>query len=214
MEDIQKEKQEEEELLKKTKEQKEEEVKAAIISEYGLDPVDNEALIASLTKNRIEDMKRFGELVGQKRKHREAREIAEAKLKELETDPSKKGATPQAPAFTKEEILKEAEDRAFARMQESQFDSSDLPDDIKAEVKSLAKMKGLSFAKALEDPYIKFKINEAVKDGKITEAAISRTNRSATTEAKEEGLTDSMKKFDLNTPEGRQAWVDSENKKK
>jgi hypothetical protein len=190
MDEIQKELQQEEELLKVSKE---EEVRAKVIEKYGLDELEHESLIDNLVKDRLEDQKRFGELVGQKRKHREA---AAAATK----------AAAQTPAVDPDEIQKKTAEVIDQRLEQRDLESLELPDEIKAEVQKLAKAQGISVRKAATDPYIKFKKDAWEKEQQETEAAISRNNKTAATTAfdpeKPPRLDPSL---NYSTPDGKKA---------
>lgn len=172
MDEIQKELQQEEELLKPSKE---EEVRAKVIEKYGLDELEHESLIENLVKDRLEDQKRFGEVITQKRSWRE-------KAQKKPDEPVKQAVDP-------DEVLKKAEEIVSTRFEQRDLDDLGLPDEIKAEVQKVAKAQGISIRKAATDPYILFQKEQWEKEQKTTEAAISRNNKTATTTA-----------FDINNP--------------
>jgi hypothetical protein len=192
MDEIQKELQQEEELLKPSKE---EEVRAKVIEKFGLDEVDHAALIDNLVKDRLEDQKRFGEVVGQKRKIRDERD----ELKKQATAPKKEAVDP-------DEVLKKATEAVKQEFEQRDLNDLGLPDEIKAEVQAIAKAKNISVRQAAQEPYIKFKKDEWEKEQKTNEAAISRNNKTAATQtfdpAKPPKLDPSI---DPNTKEGQEA---------
>jgi len=188
MDEIQKELQQEEELLKSSKE---DELRVKIIEKYGLDEVEHETLIENLVKDRLEDQKRFGEVVGQKRKWRE-----EAQKKPSE--PSKKES------IDPDELLKKATEVVEQKFEQRDLNDLGLPDELKAEVQKVAKAQGISVRQAANDPYIQFKKDAWEKEQKTNEAAISRNNKTAATTIFD---LDRPPKLDSNvdysTPEGK-----------
>jgi hypothetical protein len=188
MDEIQKELQQEEELLKPSKE---EEVRAEMIEKYGLDEVEHETLIENLVKDRLADQKRFGEVIGQKRKWREKAQEKPA---------------PKAPVIEPEEIDKKARQIAREELDNEYLEDLDVSDEIKSDIKKLAALQGVSVRKAASDPYIIHKKEQYEQAKKIEEATISRKNNTAAATA---FSIDNPPKLDLsldpNSPEGKAA---------
>ena len=82
-------------------------------------------------------------------------------------------------------------------------------DEIKAEIKRVAQVQGISVRKAAKDPYIQFKISEVNADNRTTEAGITRTPSSRPAAP---ALDTSKPQFNMATEEGRKAY--QEHKKK
>lgn len=160
---------EEEELSKKPSK---EEVRAKVVEKYGLDEEDHEALIDSLTEDKLAEYEAKGKLIAQKRKWRE-----EAK-KPKEVPPIREKSN----AIDPDELLKKAEEVVEQRFEKRDLDSLELPDEIKSEVQKIAKAQGISIRQAASDPYILFKKEQYEKEQKTNEAAISRNNKTAATQ--------------------------------
>jgi hypothetical protein len=194
---IQKEQLEEEELLNASKDQKEEVVRQSIIEKYGLHPDDNADLIEQLTKDRLEDMKRFGTLVGQKRNWRE---------KATKPPTTTTTTPPSTQPLTQEQIRQQAREETRAELEARDLEELNLPDDIKTEVQRIARIQNVSIRKAAQDPYILDKKEKYEKQKKEEEASISRkqNNGAATTKFS----ADNPPQPNMDTPEGRTQWAD------
>ena len=180
---------EQEEALSKIS--KEEEVRAKVVEKYGLDEVDHAGLIDQLTKDRLEDQKHFGELVGQKRKYREENELVKAELEK-----AKQTKTPV------DDVRKYAEEAAMAVLEKRDLENLGLPDALQAEAQMLAKATGKSVKTVLSE-YLKPQMDAFEKQKRTDEAAISQTNQSA---AQKSETQISMKGIDFSTEEGRKEW--------
>ena len=184
---------EEEELLK---ESREEEVRSQIVEKYGLDGEVDYELVAKLTQDTLDDRKRFGKLVGQKRKAREA--LIEAQKKPV-VEPEK--VQPKEGLLGREEVEKLLTERDFKR----DLASLDVSDGLRKEVEAYAKAKGVSPIEAMNSPFIKFmKTDEDKKQREIDASAGG--GRRTLTEKDISKLT--PKDFDLNSDEGIKAYAE------
>lgn len=199
MDDVQKELLEEEELINASKDQKEEEVRQGIIDKYGLDPEANAELVEQLTKDRIEEMKRFGKVVTQKRNWREKAGKTVEPPKPAEN----------ASTLTKEQIAQQAREEARAELESRDLEELNYPDDLKAEVQRLAEIQNVSIRKAAQDPYILAKKEVYDKKQKEEEAAVSRKTNSGA--ARTSFSVEHPPQIDMSTEEGRKQWADYKN---
>lgn len=176
-----------------TKEVKEEEVRANIIAEYGFDEVDDMERIDKMVAKEVEHSKKLSSAIGQKIKHRtEAEELR------------KKVASPQDKTNVLDtEIDKKFDEKFNERMEKLDLEALDYSDDVKAEIKKVAKAQNISVKQAVRDPYIVFKISEAEKEQKTNEASISRTHK---TYGKKSFSIDTPPEVDMSTEEGRKEW--------
>jgi len=179
---------------------KEEEIRSSIIEKYGLDESEQSDLIDNLTKDILAQKKSFGKVVSQKRTWRE-KAIGEKKPEKKDTklDP--------------DELLKKAEEAVENRLAQRDLEELDLSDELKEEVKNLAKLKGVSIRKAQSDPYITFLKAQEDADKKLDKATITRKNKGATV------VIDTTKPlnpadFNLATAEGRKAWDEAKKARK
>ena len=84
------------------------------------------------------------------------------------------------------------------------------PEDIKEEIKKVAKMKGVNLRDAVKDPYIAYQIDQAVQENRINEASIRSVRKTVPVET---NTFLDPKKFDFNTEEGRKAWMEAKAKR-
>ncbi len=171
---------------------KADEVRAKIVSELGLSDDDqNKTLIDGLVQRELGHKKKLSEAIGQKIKYRE----------QLKGPKPSTPVTPATQPLDAEGIRKQAEDATIATLEQRDLDEMDYPDEIKTEIKNVAKFQGVSVRKAAKTGYIQHLISEAVKAGKIDEAAVTRTPHSTPTAPQGK-----MPQFDMSTPEGRKAF--------
>lgn len=176
-------------------EAKAEEVRAKLVSDLGLsDDETNKPVLDKLVERELKYRKDFGNVVGKKIKFRE--ELQKARTT---TPPTEKK---DQVSYDPEALRKQTEDAVTARLEQRDLDEMDYPDEIKAQIKHVAQVQGISVRKAEKDGYIQHLLKEAVKAGKIDEATVSRTPRT-TPAGKTEGK---MPTFDMSTEDGRKAF--------
>lgn len=126
-------------------------------------------------------------------------------------EPVKKEENKKTPTFSMEEFQKQQEALIAEQFERRDLEEMDFSDEVKAEIKILAKAKGVSVKKAAQDPYITYLVDKESADKKITE---SFNNGSGGNSRKVPSKIDMTKPldandFDLSTPEGRKAWDDA-----
>lgn len=189
----------EEEVLQ---ELKEDEVRNRVIEDYGLDEDEQSDLVDKLTQKEIEQRKAFGKVIEQKRKWREKASVQpETKPSETMVAETQKMSGDSADI---ERIINE-------KLEERELQAIDCPEDLKSEIKKLAKIQGISVKQALADPYIQYKKEDMERDQRNTEASTGGTRKGV-------ALMDenNIPEFDYSTEEGRKKakeWRDSLNKK-
>ena len=178
----------EKEQLKETPEA---EVRESLIEKYGLDELEQSDLIESLVKDRLEDRKKLSTVIGQKITWREKAQSSEQKPE----------VKPQAQpnSFSREDILKEVEEK----MEMKELESLELSDELKTEVKSYAKVNSVSYREALKSPYMQFRKKEADEVLKADEASISSKHK---TMAKRDFSEMNIADHDLTTEKGREDY--------
>lgn len=115
-------------------------------------------------------------------------------------------AQPVESKTAQSEIEKIATQKARELLEERDLEALDLPEDLKSEVKKLAKLNNISVLKAAKDPYIQFKKEQIEKDDKIDDASVSRTNKSKATPK----ASSKPPQVDMSTEEGRKAFAEWE----
>jgi len=167
------EKQFDQEVLSETKE---EEVRSSLIEKYGLNEEDNAELLDQLVADNLESRKKLSKAVQQKINYRDKHPLLNKQPQTPETP-----GTPEPKkeiSFDPEEIRRQATEVVRAQFDEEYLGDKNYPDEINTEIKEWAKFKGISAKRAEKAPHIQASIQEAVKAGKIDEAAISGTPKS------------------------------------
>jgi hypothetical protein len=188
--------QEEEKALAETKE---DEIRSSIIEKYGLDEDEQTDLVDKLTKDFVAQQKSFGKVVHQKRTWRE---------KALTAKPEKK-----EDKGTPDDVLKKATELVEERFTQRDLDDLELSDELKEEVKKLAKLKSISIRKAFSDPYISYLKSQEEAEQKLDKATITRKNKGATV-AIDTSKPLNPADFDLTTEEGRKEWDEAKKARK
>jgi hypothetical protein len=172
------------------KESKVEEIRTSVIEKYGLDEVDDSELIDKLSNDFVAQQKAFGKVVSQKRSWRD--KATGAKPLVEQKGESKSDA---------EAIRQEVEEKFLKR----DLDDIEVSEELKEEIKKLAKMKDLTIRQAFKDPYIVFLKGQEDQQKKLDKSVISgKKNGIPTVIDTSKGLDPSD--FDMSTKEGRDAW--------
>ncbi len=95
-----------------------------------------------------------------------------------------------------------------AALEARDLEDLDLPDELKDEVKKVAKMQNISVKKAAQDPYIQYRKAQINDKSEEEEASISRTPSGKPAG----GDSKATPKFDMSTEEGRKAWDEHQKK--
>lgn len=177
---------------KEFKPKTQDEIKAEVIEDLGGEDFDLEAnadKVERITQRRLRDEEMKTSLHDQKVK-------AKAKLEE-------KGKVEETvPPVKKEEI--NIKEQIRETLDEISLSDMDLSDSIKAEIKKISKISGVTVKKALSDPYIQFKLEEEKRNADNSAAALNSGNN----KPKPSKNFDTMKPsdFDLSTEDGRKGW--------
>lgn len=170
---------------------KEDEIRNSIIEKYELDEEDNADLIKKLTEDIIAQRKSFGKVVSQKRALRE-------KLLSAKPDDKKKE--------DKDDPILEAKKIVEEQFMQRDLEELDYSDEVKDEIKKIAKLKGLSISKASKDPYVEYLKAQEETQKKIEKATISRSNKGSSYVVTDPDKPLNPSDFDLSSEEGREAW--------
>ena len=181
----------EEEALKETKE---EEIRKSVIDELELDESDEKdsKTIDKITKERVSRSQEKGSLTRQKIKLRD--ELTTLKGQKPPAEPAKPASPPE-----QVDVDKKINDA----LNERDLKALDLSDELKDEIKTLAKVKGISYIEASKQPYILHLKEEEERKALIDKASIKPGQKGqAAAKTFPKGTT--AKDFDPNTPEGRE----------
>lgn len=168
---------------------REEEIKNQVIEDYSLDPDEDFDLIDNLVIKEMANRKRLSDVIGQKIKWRER---------------ATAGKTEKGTESKDDEGSKAVDIEAKVREQFEQRDLEELnyPDELKAEIKQLAKIQGVSVRKAAQDPYILFKKEKYDEEQRAEEATVSPKTKGRQVKFDSQTLPE----VDMATPEGRKTW--------
>lgn len=177
----------EEEALAKIDETK---IREDIISEFGFDEIDQSELIDKAVAREVKNRTLVAKAIGSKIKTR-------TELEELRKTPK------TANNVDPDELDKKLDAKLNERLESRDLDSMDYPDELRAEIKKVAQIQGVSVKKALSDPYIQSKIELVEKERRTEEASTNRTNKSG---GKSQVSMDNPPNVDMATPEGQKEW--------
>jgi hypothetical protein len=103
----------------------------------------------------------------------------------------------------KEEDISKLVEQKFA---ERGLDSLSVSDDLKAEIKDLAKLKGISIREASKLPYIQSRIADVEKEERLKNGTPKRTSTGGKTITIDPAKPLNPSDFDLSSEDGRKAW--------
>lgn len=179
----------------------EETLREKLAEQLGLDPDEQSEILDRAVKIKQEDNKRLSKAIEQKIKYRD---MSKSAKKEEEKPQGSKNETPDVDALFEQKFNE--------RMEQRDLESLDLPDELKEEVKRVAKYEGISVREAAKNPYILHKKNEFEKAERIKNATPTRKGGSRYVIDPSKPLDPS--EFDLSTKEGREAWKQAKEAKK
>ena len=166
-------------------------VRSQIIEKYGLDEIDNEDLIDSLTSDTLEQRKSFGKVVQQKRTWREKATTAPPVEP---TEPTVEPVVPQ-PTDISQAVSAELEARDLSGL--------DVSEELRDKVKSYANLEGVSIKAAVDSDYIQHFKTVEDEQRKTDEASLGgKTKGSSRTDYGDKSPSD----FDATTEEGQKGW--------
>jgi hypothetical protein len=180
----------------------EDELREKLASDFGIDPND-------------EKQKEFLEkLIDREKSHREKlsgaikqkiswREKFKTTSKKPEGEPGKK--TEKETPNIDELVDRKLNERLEAR----DLESLGLPDELKTEVKDLAKLKGISVREAANLPYIVSRKAEIERVKRIEAATPKRSGSGSYTPSYDPSKPLNPSDFNMNTEEGRKAWKEA-----
>lgn len=166
---------------------KEDEVRDSVIKEFGFDPEADKERIDKLVAREMDHKKTVSTAIKQKIGYR-------TKFQESTKTPPAKPAQEERP---------DVGSQIEAALEKDRLDSMEYPDDIKAVIKNVAKVNGISVRKAVADPYVQSRIETWKKDSGADEAAVNRTNKGGKGGSAGD---DEIPDFDLTTEQGRKDW--------
>lgn len=184
------------------KEVAEDELRERLAEELDLDPETDKERLDKLVEREKDYREKLSGAIKQKINWRTKAQQASEKPK----DNPKEGETPSKETPNLDELI----DRKLSeRLESMELKSLDLPDDLKDEVKDLAKLKGISVREAAQLPYIRSRKEEVEREERVKAATPKRTNKGGYVPNIDPSKPLNPEDFDLNTEEGRKAWKEA-----
>ena len=180
----------EEESLKEVNEA---DLKTKIAEDFGIDPETDVELLDKLVAREKAHREKLSGAIKQKINWRE-------KAKKLPVKKDDKD-TPDVGTLVEQKVKETLENRDLETISAS--------DEIKAEIKELAKLKGISVREAAKLPYIVNRIEEAEKEQRIINATPKRSNRGNGAITYDPTKPLDSADFALDTTEGQKAWAEA-----
>lgn len=185
-----------------TKEVSEDELRTKLADDLGLDPdLDTEILDKVVAREKAHREKLSG-AIKQKISWREKAKTTSEKPK----DKPEEGGTPKQETPDVDALVdKKLQDKLDAR----DLEALDLSDELKEEVKKVAKIQGISIREAAKDSYIQSRIEAVKQKEKLEKASPSRSNRGNYVSHVDPSKPLNPEDFDFNTTEGVKAWKEA-----
>lgn len=184
------------------KEVGDDELKESLVKEFDLDPDVDEEFINKLVKRERSHHERLSGAIKQKINWRDKFQKAS---KEPEDNPGKG----KDPIDGNLDIEKLVEQKLAERFEISDLQSLDLPDELKEEVKELAKLKGVSVREAAKLPYILSRIEEVKREERINNATPKRSKKGSYAPSYDPAKPLNPVDFDFDTEDGIKAWQEA-----
>lgn len=167
-----------------------EQLKVKIVEEFGLNPDTDTEMIEKLIER-------------EKTHHKKLSDTIRQKISWREKAASNKPSTEKKDGTLKEEDIAKLIDQRIA---ERELGALELPDDLKAEIKDLAKLKNITVAEASKLPYIQNRIEEVKTEERIKSGTPKRTNANGKTVLIDASKPLNPDDYNLETEEGRKSW--------
>jgi hypothetical protein len=177
------------------KEVTEDELRGKVAEEFGLNPDTDVEMLDKLVEREKSHHEKLSAAIKQKINWRNK---ATSKNPDDGKGNNPKNETPEVGKLVQSEVSRILEER--------DLESLELSDDLKAEVKDLAKLKGISVREAAKLPYILSRKEEIEREEKIKNATPKRSAQGGYVPSIDPSKPLNPSDFDLNTEEGRKAW--------
>lgn len=177
------------------KEVTEDELRSKVAEEFGLNPETDTEMLDKLVEREKSHHEKLSSAIKQKINWRNK---ATSKNPDDGKGNNPVKETPEVGKLVQTEVSRILEER--------DLESLELSDDLKAEVKDLAKLKGISVREAAKHPYILSRKEEIEREEKIKNATPKRSAQGGYVPSIDPSKPLNPADFDLNTEEGRKAW--------
>lgn len=179
---------------------KDDELRTKLAEDLGLDPDKDSEVLDKVVEREKANRERLSGAIKQKINWRDKARKASEKPKETPKD-GNKPTKEETPDFDKL-----VDQKLNERLEARDLDALDLPDELKAEVKDLAKLKGIPVREAANLPYILSRKETIEKEKRLAEASPKRSKQGGYPKNIDPSKPLNPKDFNMNTDEGRKAW--------
>lgn len=187
---------------------KEEEIRSTLAKELDIDPEVDGELLDKLVERDLKSRKMTSGAIRQKINYRDQLKKITSDKKPDDTDDGKGGDSPKDKDDSDDS--NESRDEHFLRrMEERDLKDLDLPEEIESEVKTLAKIKGISVREAIKQPYIVSLQAEFDKEKRLKDATPSRSNKGSYSSSNDPSKALDRTEFDFETEDGRKEWQEA-----
>ncbi len=172
------------------------ELKSKIAEEFGLNPETDTEMLEKLVAKEKSHHDKLSNAIKQKISWRE-------KVTSVQKPDDGKGKKPVKETPDVDELVST---KVREILEEERLEGLDLSDELKAEVKRVAKIEGISVREAVKLPYIAYKKEEAERAERIKNATPKRSGQGGYVANVDPSKPLDPANFDLSTEEGRKAW--------
>lgn len=178
----------------------EDELRSKLAEDYGIDPEEGSELLDKMVAKEKESRKRLQAAIRQKRNWRERAEKGTSKKPN-----SGEGKTQTSKGLTPEEV----DERFKTLMEQRDLESLSLPEEVEADVKTLAKIKNISVKEAAKDPYIQSRLQAIEQEEKIKKGTPRRGNKGGYIPSGDPSKAPNPEDYDFSKKEDRDAWAEA-----
>ena len=182
---------------------KDDELKETLAKEFELDPETDEEFLNKLVEREKSQRERLSGAIKQKISWREKAQKASGEPK----DTPGKGDTPKDGG--EPDIDKLVDQKLAERFDARELETLELTDELKEEVKDLAKLKGISVREAAKLPYILSRKEEVEQEERIKKATPKRSKKGSFVSNYDPAKPLNPEDFDFDTKEGIEAWKEA-----
>lgn len=172
------------------------ELRSKVAEEFGLNPETDTEMLDKLVAREKSHHEKLSNAIKQKISWR-------TKVTSQQKPEEGKGNDPKGKAPDVDVLV---ETKLKAMLEERDLESLTLSDELKAEVKDLAKLKGISVREAAKLPYILSRKEEIEREERIKNATPKRSGSGSYVSSIDPSKPLNPQDFKLDTEEGRKAW--------
>ena len=182
---------------------KDDELKETLAKEFELDPEEDEEFLEKLVKREKAQRERLSGAIKQKINWREK---AQKASEEPENTPGKDKKSDDG---GEPDIDKLVDQKLNERFEARELETLELSDELKDEVKELAKLKGISVREAAKLPYILSRKEEVEQEERLKKATPKRSKKGSAIPNYDPAKPLNPDDFDFDTKEGVEAWKEA-----